>query len=92
MTAGRTARPILDAAAGNLLLMIALHQDKPCPTNPEIMEWTGVARGRLEGWLEQLSARGIIEIERKGRPPAQRRRLRAVGGSWTGWTSRRAMR
>ena len=92
MTAGRTARPILDAASGNLLLMIALHQDRPCPTNAEIMEWTGVARGRLKAWLEQLSARGIIEIERKGRPPAQLRRLRAVGGSWTGWTSRRGLR
>jgi DNA-binding transcriptional ArsR family regulator len=92
MMAGRTARPILDAAAGNMLLMIALHQDKPCPTNAEIMEWTGVPRGRLRAWLEQLKDRGIIEIERKGRPPAQLRRLRAVGGSWTGWTSRRGVR
>jgi hypothetical protein len=89
---GRTARPILDAAAGNMLLMIALHQDKPCPTNPEIREWTGVPRGRLRAWLEELRERGIIEIERKGPPPAQLRRLRAVGGSWTGWTSRRSGR
>ena len=88
----RTVRPILDVAAGNLMLMIALHQDKPCPTNEEIKEWTGVARGRLRGWLAGLEARGLLEIGRKGRPPAQRRRLRAVGGCWTGWTSRRRPR
>ena len=90
--AGRMARPILDAAAGNMLLMIALHQHTPCPTNAEIMEWTGVPRGRLRTWLEELRERGILEIERKGRPPAHLRRLRAVGGSWTGWTSRRGAR
>jgi hypothetical protein len=88
----RTHRPILDLAAGNLMLMIALHQDKPCPTNQEIMEWTGVPRGRLKGWLAGLEARGLLEIARKGLPPAQRRRLRAVGGCWTGWTARRTVR
>ena len=88
----RSHRPILDVAAGNLMLMIALHQDKPCPTNLEIMEWTGVPRSRLKAWLEELQERGIIEIGRKGRPPARLRRLRAVGGSWTGWTSRRGVR
>lgn len=85
----RTHRPILDAAAGNLMLMIALHQDKPCPTNEEIMEWTGVSRGRLKAWLAELEERGILEIARKGRPPPRLRRMRAVGGCWTGWTSRR---
>ena len=92
MMVGRTARPILDVAAGNLLVLIAVHQDKPCPTNPEIMEWTGVPRGRLKAWLEQLQERGIIEVGRKGRPPPRLRRMRAVGGSWTGWTSRRGGR
>jgi hypothetical protein len=86
----RSHRPILDVAAGNLMLMIALHQDKPCPTNHEIMEWTGVPRGRLGAWLAELEARGIVEIARKGRPPPRLRRLRAVGGCWTDWTSRRA--
>ena len=85
----RSLRPILDVAAGNLMLMIALHQDRPCPTNQEIMEWTGVPRGRLNAWLAELVARGILEIGRKGLPPPMRRRLRAVGGSWTGWTARR---
>ena len=84
----RTFRPILDVAAGNLMLMIALHQDKPCPTNVEIMEWTGVPRGRLDAWLAELVERGLLEIGRKGRPPPTRRRLRAVGGSWTDWTAR----
>jgi hypothetical protein len=88
----RSHRPILDVAAGNLMLMIALHQDKPCPTNREIMEWTGVPRGRLKTWLTELEARGLLEIGRQGRPPAWRRRLRAAGGCWTGWTSRRSAR
>jgi hypothetical protein len=85
---GRSKRPILDAAAGNLLVMVALHQDRPCPTNAEIMEWTGVARSRLRPWLEELVERGLLEMEVQGRPPPRRRRLRAVGGSWTGWTAR----
>ena len=90
MKAGRPVRPILDAAAGNLLLMIAIHQDRPCPTNAEIMEWSGVPRARLTAWLEGLMERGIVEIEYQGRLPARRRRLRAVGACWTGWTARRA--
>ncbi|MDB5691879.1 MAG: Regulatory protein [Alphaproteobacteria bacterium] len=85
----RSLRPILDVASGNLMLMIALHQDKPCPTNGEIMEWTGVARSRLNAWLDELVVRGILEVQRKGLLPPRRRRLRAVGGSWTGWTARR---
>ncbi len=89
MSAGRPARPILDAAAGNMLLMIALHQDKPCPTNAEIMEWTGVSRRRLRSWLGELVERGIVEIQHCGKPPPRRRRLRAVGGCWTDWTARR---
>lgn len=85
----RTNRPILDAAAGNLLAMIAMHQDRPCPTNDEIREWTGVARGRLREFLGGLVVRGIVEIEFSGRRPPFRRRMRAVGGVWTGWTARR---
>jgi hypothetical protein len=81
-------RPILDSAAGNLMVMIALHQDRPCPTNGEIREWTGVPRRRLVAWLHELVAREILEIDYKGRPPARLRRLRAVGGCWTGWTQR----
>ena len=85
----RSLRPIRDVAAGNLMAMIALHQDRPCPTNAEIMEWTGVPRRRLNAWFADLEARGILEVERKGLPPPRRRRLRAVGGSWTDWTARR---
>ncbi len=88
----RQNRPILDAAAGNLMMMIALHQDRPCPTNEEIMEWTGVPRGRLKAWLADLEARGLLEVAHMGLPPARRRRLRAVGGCWTGWTSRKGRR
>lgn len=84
----RTFRPILDAAAGNVLVMIAHHQDRPCPTNAEIMDWTGVSRGQLAAFLAGLVERGVIEIEQRGRRPPFRRRLRAVGGVWTGWTAR----
>jgi DNA-binding FadR family transcriptional regulator len=83
----RTARPIHDAATGNLLAMIARHQDKPCPSNREIMEWTGVARRKLQRFLAVLAAGGVIEIETRGRRP-QRRRMRATGMPWTGWTQR----
>lgn len=83
----RTARPILDAAAGNVLVMIAMHQDRPCPTNREIMEWTGVARRRLPAFLAGLVARGVIEIETRGSKPL-RRRMRQPGMPWTGWTQR----
>lgn len=79
--------PILDAAAGNVLVMIAIHQDRPCPTNAEIMEWTGVPRRRLQAYLNELVARGVIEIEWTDRPP-RRRRMRAPGMPWTGWTRR----
>jgi len=83
----RVSRPILDAAAGNVLVMIAMHQDRSCPTNTEIMEWTGVPRRRLRAFLEGLVARGVIEVEFRDRPP-RRRRMRAPGMPWTGWTRR----
>jgi DNA-binding IscR family transcriptional regulator len=90
----RTFRPILDAAAGTALVMIATFQDRPCPSRAEIAEWTGVPRRRIAGFLADLVARGIIEIETKGRPPALSRRMRAPGGSWTDWSGRgyRALR
>ncbi len=84
----RTPRPILDAAAGNVLVMIAAHQDRPCPTNEEIMEWTGVPRRRLRAYLEELVARGVIEIEHRDCPPGRSRRMRAPGMPWTDWTQR----
>jgi DNA-binding IscR family transcriptional regulator len=84
----RTFRPILDAAAGTALVMIATFQDRPCPSRAEIAEWTGVPRRRIAGFLADLVSRGIIEIETKGRPPALSRRMRAPGGSWTDWSDR----
>ena|SRR5215469_5861613 len=84
----RTARPILEATAGNVLAMIAFHQDRPCPTVREIMEWTGVPRRRLAAFLAGLEARGLIEIETKGRRPPLQRRMRAAGMPWTDWTQR----
>jgi hypothetical protein len=83
----RTFRPILDAAAGNVLLMLALHRDKPCPTNAEIVEWTAVPRRRVSAYLAGLAARGVIEIEFLKSDP-RRRRMRAPGMPWTGWTRR----
>jgi hypothetical protein len=84
----RTRRPIPGAAAGNVLAMIAFHQDKPCPTVREIMDWTGVPRRRLAAFLADLQARGLIELETKGRRAPLRRRLRAAGMPWTDWTRR----
>jgi hypothetical protein len=83
----RTNRPILDAAAGNVLLMLAVHQERPCPTTREIMEWTGVPRRRVRAYLRSLVRRGVIEIETCGKKPS-RRRMRAPGMPWTGWTQR----
>ncbi|MFI5001057.1 MAG: hypothetical protein ACHQK9_14360 [Reyranellales bacterium] len=83
----RTFRPILDATAGVVLQMIAVHQGRPCPTVAEIMEWTGLPRRGVAPFLARLVVRRIIEIEVRGRRPG-RRRMRAVGGSWTGWTMR----
>jgi len=85
---GRNIRPILDAASGNVLVMIAFHQDRPCPTNLEISQWTGVPRKRVTSFLQALAERGVIEIDRRLEPPPQRRRLRAPGMPWTGWTQR----
>jgi DNA-binding MarR family transcriptional regulator len=84
----RTSRPVLDAVTGNVLMMIAVHQDKPCPTNREIAQWTGVPRPRVTALLETLAARGAIELEIRREPPPRRRRLRAPGMPWTGWTQR----
>jgi hypothetical protein len=84
----RTNRPILDAAAGNVLAMLAVHQDKPCPTQREIMDWTGVPRRRLNAYLRSLVRRGVIEIQTRGRREPLRRRMRAKGMPWTGWTQR----
>ena len=84
----RTRRPILEAAAGNVLAMIAFHQDKPCPTVREMMDWTGVPRRRLAAFLADLEVRGLIEIETSGRRPPFRLRLRAAGMPWTDWTRR----
>ena len=69
----RTNRPILDAAAGNVLVMLAIYQDRPCPTVREIMDWTGVPRRRVEAYLRSLARRGVIEIETTGRRPKRRR-------------------
>lgn len=84
----RTPRPVLDAAAGNLLVLIARHQDRPCPTNAEIVDWTSVPRRRLAWWFGELARRGVIEIEYRGDDGPRRRRLRAAGGVWTGFTQR----
>ena len=85
---GRTLRPILDAAAGNLMLLLALHQDKPCPTDAEIVEWTAIPRRRLHCWLKELRRRGILQLQYRRQKRPRRRRMRAVGGVWTGWTQR----
>lgn len=55
------------------------------------MEWTGVPRRGVWKLMGELQERGLIELEvctPEGYQMPVRRRLRQVGGAWTGWTAR----
>jgi hypothetical protein len=56
------------------------------------MAWTGLARSRVWPFLNELATcqPPLIEIEARLHARAGMRRLRIVGGEWTGWTERRA--
>lgn len=73
-----------------ILMMIRAHVGKPCPTRREIMEWTGVSRRQSWVALDEVAARGLIEIELRGDENPKRRRMRVAGESWTDWTARTA--
>lgn len=85
-------RPVLeDRATVGAMKMITVHVGRPCPTKREVMEWTGVQRRHVWKFLAKLQERGLIDVEVQdpGTPGAPRlRRMRVVGGPWTGWTAR----
>jgi len=87
----RSLRPFT-ALDNAILLMIKHSIGGPCPTIREIREWTAMPRRRIWDYLSGMVDRGLIEVELKetkevGKDP-KLRRMRAVGGEWTGWTAR----
>lgn len=93
MTRGRTPKQITERMVINVLKMIDAHVERPCPTRREVMEWTGVPRRQVWGFLDVLVSRGLVEIEVADPDPGRhemprRRRLRVTNGQWTGWTAR----
>lgn len=93
MTRGRTPGRITERMVINAIRMINAHAGRPCPTRREVMEWTGVARRQVWGFLEELERQGHVQIEVIDPDPGRRemprrRRLRTTNGQWTGWTAR----
>jgi hypothetical protein len=74
-----------------ILRIIAAHRGKPCPTQREIIDWTGLPRTRVWPFLRALAMRQppLIELDERVHARAGMRRLRLPGGQWTGWTQRR---
>jgi DNA-binding MarR family transcriptional regulator len=85
----RRATPLPIAALDAVLLaMIEQHAGRPCPTRRDIIGWTGILpRRRIRAYLEDMQARGLIEIEVDA-IDRRRRRLRVADGAWTAWTAR----
>jgi hypothetical protein len=68
--------------------MIEQHAGRACPTLRDVIGWTGVIpRRRVRAYLEDMQARGLIEIEIDS-IDKRRHRMRVAGGAWTGWTAR----
>ena len=80
-----------DQLADVVLKMIEAHRGKPCPTRREIVDWTGLPRREVWPFLKSLAEREppLIEIEERLQGRAGLRRLRRIGGDWTGWTERK---
>jgi len=89
---GRTSNHIrVEEVIEVVLKMIEAHRGKPCPTRREIVEWTGLPRRDVWPFLRSLAGREspLIEIEERLHRRSGLRRLRRVGGEWTGWTERK---
>jgi hypothetical protein len=89
---GRTPNHIRGEEVTEVILkMIEAHRGKPCPTRREIVEWTGLPRRDVWPFLKSLAGREppLIEIEERLHRRAGLRRLRRIGGEWTGWTERK---
>jgi hypothetical protein len=80
-----------DQIADVVLTMIEAHRGKPCPTRREIVAWTGLPRREVWPFLRSLAEcqSPLIEIEERLHRRAGLRRLRRIGGEWTGWTERK---
>ena len=66
-----------------LILLVARSTDKPC-TDQDVASACSLRLDQVPAFVEDLEARGIIEIEDEG----GRRRLRVRLGNWSRWTAR----
>ena len=78
-----------DKVTVRLLLLITRHVGKPCPTRNQIVAHTGLPRRRVWPFVDELHAKGVIEVEERAIRPGNWRRMRLAGGRWTDWTDRR---
>jgi hypothetical protein len=87
------ARTVIESTQviGRVLRMIARHRGKPCPSRADIIAWTGLPRRDVWPFLRSLAEcePPLIEIEERLHARAGMRRMRLVGGPWTGWTERK---
>jgi DNA-binding IclR family transcriptional regulator len=89
----RKRRPIdAERATVAVVLLIAQHVGKPCPTRNQIIAQTGLPKREVWRFMDGMSAKGLIEIEERSIRPGNWRRMRLTGGAWTDWTSRRVKR
>ena len=74
-----------------VLKVIRKHRGKPCPSRAEFIAWTGLPRREVWPFVKSLAEcePPLIEIEERLHARAGMRRLRVVGGKWTGWTERK---
>jgi len=71
-----------------LVAMIEQHVGRACPTQRDVIDWTGIIpRRRVWTYLRDMQARGLIEIEADA-IDKRRHRMRVAGGPWTKWTAR----
>ena len=87
------ARSVIESkqVTARVLKVIRKHRGKPCPSRADIIAWTGLPRRDVWPFLKSLAeaAPPLIEIEERLHARAGMRRLRVVGGHWTGWTERK---
>jgi hypothetical protein len=89
----RTPRALdTDKITVRLLLLISQHIGKPCPTRNQIVATTGLPKRRVWRFIDELRAKGVVEVEERAIRPGNWRRMRIAGGRWTDWTERRVKR
>jgi len=86
----RTPRPLdRERAAIALVTLIERRAGKACPTLADIAGYTAIPERRIWRFVEELRARGLIDVEVRGAHVQRQRRMRVFCGDWTGWTVRR---